>query len=102
MIDPNREKIITLSQAAARLPRRRAGRKASVSTPYRWTTKGCRGVFLEFLQIGATRCTSVEALGRFYERLTAAVGGPSSTDNSRSDRERSIARAFEELTREGI
>ena len=80
MIDSTQETVLTLAQAASELPRRRRGRKTHVSTLYRWTVSGCRGVILEFIQVGATRCTSREALQRFFERLSApvqagAVGG---------------------------
>ena len=67
MIDNANEEILTLAQAAAELPRRRRGRKTHVSTLYRWTVSGCRGVILESIQIGATRATSREALQRFFE-----------------------------------
>jgi Protein of unknown function (DUF1580) len=70
MIDTLVEKPITFSQAAAELPRRRAGRKTAVSTLFRWTSEGCRGVILESIQVGGTRCTSREALQRFFERLS--------------------------------
>jgi hypothetical protein len=69
MIDTTIERPIPLTQAADALPRRRAGRKTHVSTLYRWAQVGCRGVVLECIQIGATRCTSREALQRFFERL---------------------------------
>ena len=71
MIDFTSEAILTLTQAADDLPRRRRGRKTHVSTLYRWATAGCRGVRLETIQVGATRCTSREALQRFFERLSA-------------------------------
>lgn len=70
MIDPNAESLISLSEAARSLPRRRAGKRPHVSCIYRWTTTGCRGIVLESLQIGGTRCTSREALTRFFQRLT--------------------------------
>ena len=73
MIDISRESMISLSEAAKSLPRRRAGRKPNIATLYRWTTVGCRGVVLEFLQIGGTRCTSREAMQRFFDALTAAA-----------------------------
>jgi hypothetical protein len=63
---------ITLSQAAASLPRRRRGRKTHVSTLYRWTASGCRGVKLRSVQIGATRCTTREWLAEFFATLTVA------------------------------
>ena len=69
MIDLS-EKVITVSDAAKRIPRRRAGRRCHVATAYRWTVAGCRGVVLESLQVGATRCTSVQALQRFFDALT--------------------------------
>jgi hypothetical protein len=80
MIDSASETLITLADAAGELPRRRRGRKTHVSTLFRWTTIGCRGVILESLQCGGTRCTSREALQRFFERLSTpvqagAVGG---------------------------
>ena len=80
MIDTTAETVQSLAQAAHELPRRRGGRKTHISTLYRWATSGCRGVILETIQIGATRCTSREALQRFFERLSqpvqvGAVGG---------------------------
>jgi hypothetical protein len=70
MINPNLESVISLSEAARHLPRRRGGKKPHVSCLYRWTAAGCRGVVLESIQIGATRCTSREALARFFQQLT--------------------------------
>ena len=70
MIDTTTEKPIPLTEAAAELPRRRRGKKTNVSTLYRWATAGCRGVVLETIQVGATRCTSREGLQRFFEKLT--------------------------------
>jgi hypothetical protein len=70
MIDPNAESLISLTEAARSLPRRRAGKRPHVSCIYRWTTIGCRGVILESVQVGGTRCTSHEALSRFFRQLT--------------------------------
>lgn len=72
MIDILNESIITLAQAAESLPRRRAGRKTSIATLYRWASRGLRGVRLETIKIGATTCTSHAALQRFFNRLTDA------------------------------
>ena len=85
MIESQSEQIITFSQAADELPRRRRGRKTHVSTLFRWSTAGCRGVVLETIQVGGTRCTSREALQRFFERLSLPVrsgagGGQSQTE----------------------
>lgn len=103
MIDVQKETVLTLSQAARLLPRRRAGRKTSVSCLYRWTSAGCRGVVLESVQIGATRCTTSEALARFFAQLSAArspaiaARGPPSTQ-----RQQAIDRAEQELSRAGV
>jgi hypothetical protein len=79
MIDSTTETLISLAEAAKMLPRRRKGRKAHVSTLFRWTTAGVRGIRLESIQCGGSRCTSKEALQRFYEALsqrqTGAFGG---------------------------
>lgn len=99
MIDPSTETLVSLTEAAASLPRRRAGRKPHVSTLYRWSMAGCRGVVLETLAVGGTRCTSREALARFFARLTAQSGVPSkpSTYRSPGRRDREVARALREL-----
>jgi hypothetical protein len=70
MIDSQTEHVISLADAADSLPRRRRGRKTHVSTLYRWATVGCRGIVLETIQIGGTRCTSKQGLQRFFERLS--------------------------------
>jgi hypothetical protein len=61
---------VTLTQAAALIPPRRRGRKTSVSTLFRWSKSGCRGVILPTIQVGGSRCTSTEALQWFCEVLT--------------------------------
>jgi hypothetical protein len=88
------EKIITLAEAAAKLPKRRLGRNTHVSTLHRWATKGCRGMVLETIQIGGTRCTSREALQRFFERLSQPVEDRAASGGHRSRLrpERTLAR----------
>jgi hypothetical protein len=79
MIDIASERVISFAEAADRLPRRRKGRKPHVATLYRWAQRGCRGVVLETVQVGATRCTSIEALQRFCDRLSSRPAPPAST-----------------------
>lgn len=64
------ETVITLTEAATLLPRRRAGRPTHASTLFRWANPGLRGVRLEVMQVGGTKCTSREALARFFARLS--------------------------------
>ena len=71
VVDATTEELLSLTEAARLVPRRRGGKRAHVATLYRWAKDGLRGVFLDVLQVGGTRCTSREALQRFFERLTA-------------------------------
>jgi len=102
-IDPLSESVISLTEAARSLPARRAGKRPHVSCLYRWTVSGCKGVVLETTQIGGTRCTSREALARFFARLSGQSGVPAATPTMRSParRERDVARALRELERAG-
>lgn len=79
MIDQATEELITLTAACKLLPARRRGKKPHVSTLYRWSSVGCRGVVLEILQVGGTKCTSREALARFFQRLTEQCGSQVAT-----------------------
>jgi Protein of unknown function (DUF1580) len=109
MIDSANETLITLANAAKLIPRRRRGRKTHVSTLFRWTTIGRRGVVLESIQVGGTRCTSREAMQRFFERLSesrqvGAVGGqPGSIARRRTiaERQRQSAEAGRKLAELG-
>ena len=74
-IDPKRERLITLAEAATLYPRRQRGQTISLSSVYRHTTRGCRGVVLEWLFCGGMRATSAEAVYRFFERLTERASG---------------------------
>lgn len=100
MIDPTQETLLSLTQAAKLLPARRGGKRPHVSCLYRWTTAGCKGVALESIQIGGTRCTSKEALGRFFEALTHADSPR--TARSTSQRQRAAAAAERELEQQGV
>ncbi len=66
---------LTLSEAAALLPRRRRGRKVAASTLWRWSRYGLHGVYLRVWAIGGSgTCTTREALEAFFDELTAAKG----------------------------
>jgi hypothetical protein len=104
MIDTMSESVLSLAHAASTLPRRR-GRKPHVSTLHRWATSGCRGVVLETIQLGGTRCTSRQAMQRFFERLSeppVALGAPSSVGRrSVARRLRASAEAGRKLAESG-
>ena len=100
-IDPNADTVVSLTDATRLLPRRRGGKKPHVSCLYRWTKTGCKGVILESLQVGGTRCTSREALARFFDALTF---GPTEDRPLRSParRQRAAEAADRELQRQGV
>jgi hypothetical protein len=99
-LDPHNE-LITLKQAAAELPRRRAGKKTHVATVYRWTDPGCRGVKLRYVQVGATRCTTRAWLAEFFDELTrrAASSPPAIDIRTPTARRRAVTDANAELSR---
>lgn len=101
MIDIRTEAIFSLTEAAKSecLPRRRKGKRPHVATFFRWTTAGVRGVVLESIQCGGTRCTSVEAIQRFFNRLS---GGDSAPPQPTRGRKKEIERAERELAQAGI
>jgi len=101
-IDPNSETLVSFAEAAKNLPRRRGGKKPHVSTLYRWTTSGCKGVVLESLQCGGTRVTSKEALARFFQRLTFGDGSNPEAPRSPARQQSAAERAERELEREGV
>jgi Protein of unknown function (DUF1580) len=97
MIDIKHETLITLSEAAKFVPRRRRGRKVSISTIYRWASPaGHRGVRLEALRVGGSLCTSVEALQRFFNRLTIDNVAPRKETGTESHIQASVARELAE------
>lgn len=100
MIDLNTETVVSFTEALDHLPHRRGGRPVHVATLYRWAQRGLRGVQLETLQVGGTRCTSIEALQRFFDRLG---GQASPAPNVRTPHQREVARsrADAELERSG-
>jgi hypothetical protein len=103
MIDSLIEHIIGMTLAAKESPPDRSGRRRHVSTLYRWSRDGYRGVVLETIRIGRARYTSREALQRFYERLTRLDRAEAGPDPKPAPSFRTISqrkRASEEAARE--
>jgi hypothetical protein len=103
MIDSTTETLISLADVPAHLPVRRGGKRTHVSCIYRWAQRGHKGVKLEVLQCGGTKVTSLEALQRFFERLSAATGNATPAACSRSLKQRQSAadRATRQLAAAG-
>jgi hypothetical protein len=101
VIDTLKEKLFRLNEARFFFPRRRKNKHPALETMYRWTGRGCRGVVLESVSVGRCRCTSLQAIQRFVERLSALdTSGPQV--RSPTARERASRSAGEELGRIGI
>jgi hypothetical protein len=79
LIDTLKEQLFPLTDALQFVPRPK-GRTPNLSTLYRWSQRGIKGVRLETVQVGGTRCTTREALGRFFGRVTAARDGTPRAD----------------------
>jgi hypothetical protein len=80
MIDCTTETLLSFAAAARRLPSLRAGKPVSPATIWRWVAHGCRArngerVKLESLKVGGAAVTSIEALSRFFARLTSEESG---------------------------
>ncbi len=75
MIDLAHETVISFSEAAKRLPKRRNRARLYVGTLYRWAQRGCMGSQLEVLQVVGTKCTSLEAPWRspLYQRRNGVL-----------------------------
>jgi len=99
MIDISTETVLTLTEAAKRLPQRRRGSRPHVATMYRWAQRGVKGVRLETIQVGGTCCTSLEALQRFFDALSEPRTPAS---NKHPDRQREIEAAERDCERAGI
>jgi len=102
MIDSTHETLIALADVPAHLPARRGGKQPHVSCIYRWAQRGCKGIVLETLQCGGTKVTSLEAIQRFFEALTAVNNGLPATGRSPLQRQQAVARAEKELADAGI
>lgn len=100
-IDLKKEKLLSFNDAAKLLPRRRGGKSVHVSTLHRWAKNGCKHVCLEYTQVGGTRCTSIEALARFFQKLNdkTELASPGPTLNCRR---REVEKANRALESEGL
>jgi hypothetical protein len=74
MFDPTEERPIPLSRAAKlSLMPMRDDKPPHPTTLLRWCLQGIRGVRLESMVCGGMRCTSEQAIRRFFERLVHPV-----------------------------
>ncbi len=102
------ETMLSLPQAARRLPPGRGGRPVTLSCVLRWIFDGAPGptgqrVRLEAVRIGGRWVTSEEALARFAARLTPRLDAPTpASPRSPGRRQRASQRAAAALEKIGI
>lgn len=96
MIDLQSENLIPLNEVPKLLPPRN-GKRAHLATVYRWVQHGHKGVKLETLRLPGSTMTSVEAVQRFLERMTAAREGAPIPMRTTRQREAAMNRARKEL-----
>lgn len=65
------ENLLTFNDLSKALPIV-GGKRIHQSTLWRWALRGCRGVRLETLRLGARYMSSVEAVHRYGERVAEA------------------------------
>lgn len=70
------------------IPKHLPGKRVAITTPWRWATKGCRGVVLETFHIGGRRYTTKQALEEFHAKINA--------DNPPQESEADVARRANE------
>jgi hypothetical protein len=74
-IDVARESVLSFGEAARYVGKLKGTKAIAFQTLWRWATKGCSGVVLETVCVGGSRCTSKEALQRFFAGVTRARAG---------------------------
>ena len=99
MIDTAVENLIPLRDVPRLLPPRPNGKRLHISSVYRWTLRGVKGVRLETVKIGGTAYTSREAIQRFSERLTGADAAQQPVNPVSRARQRQLEQANAAVTK---
>jgi len=106
VIDLTTEETFPLGEAPKYLPRGRGGVRPHFTTLLRWILDGAKGpggrVHLEALRVGGKWVTSKEALQRFAEALTPAVGTARPAPRTPGSRQRAAEAAAKRLERQGV
>lgn len=101
MIDITTERLIPLKDVPKLefLPQRRAGSRLAVSTVFRWTLNSRHGRRLESVMVGGMRCTSLQALQRFFNTLKTVEtqSNQQSCLNARKLSEKGVEKALDKL-----
>lgn len=106
-IDVFSETVVSFNEATKKLPKTTRNKTIHISTMHRWVQRGLRSrdgmvIRLECVKVGGRICTSLEALERFFERLTGSVEVETPPSITRRQRLKQIEEANRELDRAGI
>ena len=96
------ETTIYLVDVPSHLPTSPNGRRTHHSTCLRWVLRGIRGVKLEAVRLGGRWVTSIEALGRFGNRVTATTAPTAPVPSSSAIDRRRACHVAKELDSAGI
>ncbi len=111
MFDTIAEKPIPLDQIPPEAIPGRGGKPVHQVTLGLWHRRGVRGVKLETIMIGGRRCTSIEALNRFYQAVSQARSSHPShrppaeaSPSARAERDRgkAVRSAMKDLAKRGV
>jgi hypothetical protein len=97
-IDLSTQTTFPLSDLRKHVPPRRGGKPLNIATGFRWAKDGARAadgtrVRLPIIQIGGTKCTSLEALQWFCDQLTGGGGTAPIASRTSAARRREIEKA---------
>ena len=95
--DIQQDSLLTLAEAAAAMRR-----PVHVSTLHRWRLRGVRGIKLETVLVGGNRFTTMSAVQRFSEAVTAAAEDRTGTLRESAARSRAVHAAEEQLALDGF
>jgi len=70
------EELLTFAEVARRLPPRRGGTRTALSTLWRWSNRGSRGVILRVVRVGGNVYVPYSALIKFIEQRSAVDHAP--------------------------
>ncbi len=106
MLNVATETVITIPQAAKRIPGR-ADRPTNISTVWRWIVRGARGPGGTRVRLRAARCggrwlTSHEAVQEFMDQLTPRLDSETAEVRTRTQRESAAERAGRKLDELGM
>ena len=99
-IDLENDDVLSLSEAASRLPQLRSRGKVHVSTLFRWAQRGAGGRKLQTWRLGGRRVTTLRALEAFIEPVSSDTERPALQASPGRDRE--LAKVDAALAKEGF